>query len=145
MFSAFNTMGSTLAIPKKNNTSLNVFTINGYSVSDGNTYYLPYDSNNSVTVVATSSNPNASVVVSGDTGLTIGNNTITVTVSINSYTSTYTVTLSVFDSISYTYTGSSTTSAVVMTNSLIYKYINMNSNGNLILNSAGNSSTLSAI
>jgi len=122
-----------------NDTTLSTFTINGYSVTDGLTLNLPYDNvDNYVTVVATSTNVSASVVVTGSTGLTIGNNNITVTVSINSYTSTYTVIVNMYNYInSLTYSGSSNISYSVDGYKL-YQLTQCLTTGNLVTTPAYN-------
>ena len=64
-----------------NDTSLSVFTIDGSNVSNGDTVIEPYGTT-SVTVVATPTDSNASVYITGDTDLVTGNtNTVTVTVT----------------------------------------------------------------
>ena len=75
-------------------TSLATFTVDGVSVSDGSSLDLaPYTT--SVSVVALATDPaNTNVVVTGATGLHLGENTLTAVVSGNDGTSrTYTATL----------------------------------------------------
>ncbi|NDD78927.1 MAG: hypothetical protein EBZ41_03550 [Actinobacteria bacterium] len=61
-------------------TSLNVFTVNGTSVSDDQTVTLPSNTS-TVDVVAQTSNPDATRTISGDTGLSSGNNPLIVSVT----------------------------------------------------------------
>ena len=74
-------------------TSLSIFKVNNSNVTNGSTITLPYA--NSVTIIATPTQGAATVNVSGETGLTPGNNTLTVTVTaLDGITVTqYTVTL----------------------------------------------------
>lgn len=77
-------------------SSLSVFTVNGAAVTDGAVIDLaPYTT--SVAVVATAADAvNSSVVVTGDTGLVLGENTLRAVVSaIDGTSTTYTVTLNV--------------------------------------------------
>jgi len=77
-------------------SSLSVFTVNGAAVTDGAVIDLaPYTT--SVAVVATAADAvHSSVVVTGDTGLVLGENTLRAVVSATDGTSTtYTVTLNV--------------------------------------------------
>jgi len=77
-------------------SSLSVFTVNGAAVTDGAVIDLaPYTT--SVAVVATAADAvHSSVVVTGNTGLVLGENTLRAVVSANDGTSTtYTVTLNV--------------------------------------------------
>ena len=62
------------------NTDLSVFTLNTTPVVDGATVELPYGTT-SVDVVAETADPDASVEVSGDTGLVVGDQLLTVTVT----------------------------------------------------------------
>ena len=121
-----------------NDTTLSTFTINGYSVTDGLTLNLPYDNvDNYVTVVATSTNVSASVVVTGNTGLTIGNNNITVTVSINSYTSTYTVIVNMYNYIqSLTYSTGTSNISYSVDGYKLYRLTQCLTTGNLVTTTA---------
>ncbi len=75
--------------------ALDQFKVNGQNVKNGGRIYLD-PATASVSVIATPSDPSASVVVTGSTGLTAGANTLTVTVTAPSgATATYTVTLNV--------------------------------------------------
>ena len=86
---------SALASALSNDTSLASLTIDGNAASPGDTITLaPGDT--SVAVVATPTNAHASAAVSGDSGLTTGNNTLTITVTAeDGSTQDYTVTLTV--------------------------------------------------
>jgi hypothetical protein len=83
-----------------NDTSLAVFTVNDVSVEEGSTVNLPARTK-SVSVVATPTDPNATVLITGDSTLLSGNNTLTVTVTAEDCTTKiYTVTLQVrFDNL----------------------------------------------
>lgn len=74
------------------NTALSTFTVNGLDAYDGSIFTLP-TSTAAVTAVATPYDSNATVQITGDTGLVSGFNTLTVTVTSGGVTSTYTVTL----------------------------------------------------
>ncbi|MFM8927770.1 MAG: beta strand repeat-containing protein, partial [Rhodoluna sp.] len=89
-----NVSSSSAAI--SDDTSLSVFTVNGTTVQDGDTQTLPPNTT-SVDVVALATDPGASVVVAGATGLVAGDNplSVTVTSSDTTATKTYSVTLSV--------------------------------------------------
>ena len=75
-------------------TTLSAFTVNGTSVTNNSSFTAPFGST-SVAVVATPNNPDASVSIAGNTGLSIGNNTLTVSVTSadTSATATNTVTI----------------------------------------------------
>ena len=62
-----------------NDPGLAVFTVNGVSVLTNTTTNAP-NGTTSVNVVATTKNPNNTVVISGDTGLSVGPNLITIEV-----------------------------------------------------------------
>ena len=78
-----------------NDTSLSVFTVDGFPVEDGRTFTLPYRKS-SVSVVATPTDLNATVLITGDSNLVSGINTLTVTVTAEDCTTKiYTVKLQV--------------------------------------------------
>ena len=78
-----------------NNSSLVVFKVSGARVADGTTIYIP-SGTTSVAVTAIPSDSAASVVVTGGTGLVLGENTLTVVVTAeDGTTTTSTVTLNV--------------------------------------------------
>jgi len=60
-------------------SSLSTFTINGLDTSDGDS--IPVTFTDHVDVVATPTDSNATVEITGDTGLVLGDNTVTVTVT----------------------------------------------------------------
>lgn len=84
----------TLQVALNDDTSLAVFAINGDDVTNGATVTVA-NGTTSVTVVAESTDENASVVITGRTGLVTGNNTLTVEVTAANgvATATYTVTI----------------------------------------------------
>jgi hypothetical protein len=77
--------------------SLATFQINGSDVANGDTVNIPYTT--SVTVTATPTDSNASVQISGDTGLVVGNNAVSATVTAQDGTTqqVYSVTVVVAD------------------------------------------------
>jgi len=82
---------------KNNNTDLSVFTVDDSAVSDNDTVALPYGTA-SVVVVATPADSNATAVITGDSSLSTGDNTLTVEVTAEDGTKrTYSVTLQVAD------------------------------------------------
>ncbi|MFN4847710.1 MAG: beta strand repeat-containing protein, partial [Rhodoluna sp.] len=83
-----------LTVAQNNDTSLAVFAVNGEDVANGSTVTVP-NGTTSVTVIAETTDENALAVVTGDTGLSTGNNTLTVTVYAedNTIFNAYTVTV----------------------------------------------------
>ncbi|NBW73527.1 MAG: hypothetical protein EBR26_03865, partial [Microbacteriaceae bacterium] len=79
-----------------NDTSLSVFTVNGTTVQDGGTLDLPPNTT-AVDVVAQPTDPGATAVVAGASGLVAGDNPLNVTVTSSdaTETKTYSVNLSV--------------------------------------------------
>jgi hypothetical protein len=65
--------------PLSSNANLSVFTVNGFSATEGQIFNLPYNTT-SVPVVATPSDSEAVVSIAGASALRTGNNPITVTV-----------------------------------------------------------------
>ena len=86
----------TLTVSVSVDTGLSVFTVNGNDVVDGDTVNLDYGTT-SVEVVATTTDTNATVEITGDSGLVTGDNTLTVTVTAADGVTTqdYNVTLTV--------------------------------------------------
>ena len=85
----------TLNVALGNDTSLATFQVNGTDVADGDSVDLVYGTT-SVDVVAEATDPDATVVITGDSGLVAGENTLTVTVTAaNGDTQDYSVTLNV--------------------------------------------------
>ncbi|NBP46398.1 MAG: hypothetical protein EBU72_14515, partial [Betaproteobacteria bacterium] len=86
----------TLNVPLNNDASLAVFTVNGVAVEDGGSVDVDYGTSE-VEVVATPTDLDATVVVSGNTELQSGENTLTVTVTAadGETVASYTVTVNV--------------------------------------------------
>jgi len=84
------------AVPADQDTSLATFTIDGNAVTNGATVNADYGTS-SVDVVATPTNVDATVDISGDTGLVTGPNTVSVVVTAadSTTTKTYSVTVDV--------------------------------------------------
>lgn len=89
------TINNSTNLVSATDTSLNVFTIDGITISDGST--LNIRNKTSVSVVATPSDPDAIVSISGNTGLIDGSNNlfVTVTAADGITTKLYTVLLTV--------------------------------------------------
>jgi len=86
----------TLTVALNSDASLAVFQVNGADVQDGDTVNLDYGTD-MVDVVATPTDENATVEITGDSGLQTGDNALTVTVTAADGTTTqaYNVTLTV--------------------------------------------------
>ena len=93
--SATATSSSVTSLAASADSTLSVFTINGTSVLGLTSLVVPFGTT-SVPIVATANSINASVQITGGTGLTTGNNQVSVLVTAqNGSTSTYTVTVTV--------------------------------------------------
>ena len=68
--------------------TLSLFTLNGTSVLSAGSSFTVANGTTSVTVVATPTNPNATVAISGNTSLVTGNNTVEVVVTAQDATTT---------------------------------------------------------
>ena len=88
----------TVDVASNNDTSLGIFTINGDDATSGSTVNLDYGTKE-VDVIAEPADVEATVSISGDSGLVVGSNTLTVVVTAanGTDTQTYTVTLQVSD------------------------------------------------
>ncbi|MFM8926983.1 MAG: beta strand repeat-containing protein, partial [Rhodoluna sp.] len=86
----------TVNVGANDDASLGVFTVNGDDVANGQTVNLAFGTTE-VEVIAEPTDVEATVVISGDSGLETGNNTlqVIVTAADNSTTQTYSVTLRV--------------------------------------------------
>jgi hypothetical protein len=88
-------VGVSAAYALSDDTSLATFTIDGEDVTDGDTLIVPLGTT-AVTVVATPTDADASVQVTGDTGLATFDNDVVVTVTSSDSTTTATYTVNVY-------------------------------------------------